>query len=514
MTVKESKSPVTKEDSVKSDFVKRFKTNPFVFIGTIIVLIIVIAAFVLVPAFVPEVGLGQTANLSFGSYNKIPITYVPGNYFSQIRETIARYYQQSSNENSFLSDYQVWRQAFNETVVHTGILDEVKRAGYEIPDSVVDREVALLPQFQENGRFSTTKYRKMSNTDRMALWRQVRESLIEEVYREDMSGLRVASQEASFLKAMASTVRRFDMISFPLTNYPEEEIVAYINNNPDRFRSIHLSKITITASQREAQQVLASVRAGTETFEDAARNHSTDEYAEQGGDMGLKMIYELANEIPEAEQSALFSLEQGTLSNLITLESSWVFFRIEEAAYNADTNDPSTINKIRSYLLTDQRGQVEDYFLQQAQEFVNAAAAVTEELSLDDLLAERGLEKKSFGPLPLNYGSVDLFTPLSSFEIAEFTEAAYNENFWQTAYIKTAPGTLSSPIVIGSNVVVLYPIEETIEADEAVQYIETAYSSYWIPYVTNQTIQNYFLTNEKLKDEFWNTYVQNFMPAN
>ncbi|MDR2149419.1 MAG: SurA N-terminal domain-containing protein [Spirochaetaceae bacterium] len=512
MMVKEQKPPVAKEDSLSGDFVKRFKTNPFVFIGTLIVLIIVIIAFVLVPALVPEAGGGQSMTLNFGSYNKIPLNYVAGNYFSQIRESLARYYQQSANtNNSFLIDYQTWQQAFNQTVVHTGILDEMKSAGYKIPDSVVDREVALLPQFQENGRFSTAKYRQMSSIDRIALWRQVRDSLIEELYREDISGLRVASQEAPFFKTMASTVRSFECVFFPLINYPEKEVVAYITRNADQFRSIHLSKITITSSQREAQQVLDSIRSGTETFADAARNHSTDAYAEQGGDMGLKMVYELSAEIPEAEQAALFALEQGSLTDLITVDSQWIFFRIEEAVYSADTTDATTINKVRSYLLTEQRGQIEDYFLQQAQQVVNA---VSEERSFADIVAEQGLEKKSFGPLPLNYGSVDLFTPLSSFDVAELSEAAYNENFWQTAFIKTAPGTPSEPIVIGSNVVVLYPLEEKVESDEAVQYLETAYAGYWIPSSTNQTIQNYFLYNGKLEDKFWETYSRYFMPTN
>ena len=161
--------------------------------------------------------------------------------------------------------------------------------------------------------------------------------------------------------------------------------------------------------------------------------------------------------------------------------------------------------------MTEQRRQVEDYFLQQAQEFVNAVNT-NDETSFDDAVAERGFTKKSFGPLPLNYGSIDLFTPLSSFEVPELSGAVYNENFWQTAYVKTAPATISEPIVVGNNVVLLYPIEETVEADEALSYIETAYSSYWIPYITNQTIQNYFLYNEKLDDKFWDAYLRYLMP--
>ncbi|MDR2397631.1 MAG: peptidylprolyl isomerase, partial [Spirochaetaceae bacterium] len=55
-------------DAPAAEFLRRFKTHPFLFLGTIIVLVIVIVAFVFVPAIVPSAG--AQVDLSFGSYNK------------------------------------------------------------------------------------------------------------------------------------------------------------------------------------------------------------------------------------------------------------------------------------------------------------------------------------------------------------------------------------------------------------------------------------------------------------
>jgi hypothetical protein len=509
-----SKEKKTHDDSAQAEIVRRFKTNPFIFIGTIVILIIVVVAFVLVPAFVPEAG-GFSVDLNFGTYNKIPINYVPGNYFAQMRETIARYQQASADANNYvINDYQTWREAFNQTVVHIGILDEMKAAGYEVPPVVVDREVASLPQFQENGRFSRALYQEVSNTDRLALWRQVREGIAENQYRNDITSLRSSSQEAPFIKNMASTVRQFDVVMFPLAGYPDEEIIAFMNANADRFQHTHFSKITFTSNEREAGQVRTSIINGTTTFEDAAKSHSTDGYAERGGDMGVKMVYELSTDIPTENQPALLGLERGAISELVHVGTNWVFFRAEDTLYPADTGDSATIGKVRSYLMSNERGPIEDYFLAQAQVVVDA---VNDESPFDEVIIQRGLEKKSFGPLPINYGSVDLFTPLTSFAVPELSEAVTNENFWKTAFIDTAVGTPSKPIVVGNsesaNVVILYPVEEKTEDDTIIGYIETAYSGYWLSYTTESNIRLYFLTNKKLDDQFWKTYLQYFMPT-
>ena len=145
------------------------------FIGTLVILLIVIVAFVLVPA-IPGVSNTGTEWV-FCSYNKTPITLVPGNYFAQqvqgYEELYRYYYGDSYDASNIFLTYQMWRSAFEDTVIHAAKLEEMKKAGYVAPTDVVNREIAQLPQFQENGRFSSLKYRQIDNMTQRALFREV-----------------------------------------------------------------------------------------------------------------------------------------------------------------------------------------------------------------------------------------------------------------------------------------------------------------------------------------------------
>lgn len=509
MASRGKKPPVQEENSARSEFIRRFKANPFIFIGTVVILIIVVIAFVLVPAIVPNAELGGAPDLTFGFYNKAPINYVPGGYFAQVQETLARYQQSSINDSNYqLMSYQIWRAAFEETVIHTGILQEMEAAGYAPPAEVVDREVAQLPMFQENGRFSAARYQELDNNTRLTLWRQVRESIAEEYYKADVTGLLKPSQEGAFISRMASPQRTFDMTAFSIDDYPDSEITAYAGENADLFRVTHFSKITVNSSEREARQILDSIKAGTTTFEDAAKTHSQDSYAEKGGDMGIKLAYELTVEAPAAEdRETLLALGKGEYSDLIKLDSGWAFFRVEDIPYPADTGDSATLEKVRSYIREFERGRMEDWTIARAEEFIAQAA----ESGFDGAVIERSLEKRSFGPVPVNYGEVDLFTTLGSFSVGEISGASSDENFWRTAF-STPLDTLSSPLVLGNNVLVLFPREESGADESASRNIESLLSSYWLSSNAEQTIRSFFLNNEKLEDRFFETFLRYFWP--
>jgi hypothetical protein len=506
-------------DSSESEFVQRFKTRPLVFIGTVFVLIIVIAAFVLVPAIVPEAARGGV-DLNFGAYNKTPINYVPGNYFAQVQRALAQQMQGSMDENnSYFITYQIWREAFEETVARTAILDEASLAGYEAPSELVDRRVAQRSEFQENGRFSPLKYREYDNAARMSIWRETRDLIALEKYIDDVSGLRISSKEADFVAAMASPQRRFDMVAFSLRSYPDTEVTAYFNGNSGLFRATRLSKITVLSSEAEAVRILDTIRNGETSFEDAARTHSQDSYADRGGDLGLRMVYELITEVSSAEErDALAALGEGEYSPVYRIMDGWAFFRCEAPSYPADLSDNANLDKIRDYIISNERGRVEDWFFEQAENFVSLA----KDNGFDTAALMGGLEKKSFGPLPINYGErrnvsgyyggystdgVDLFTTLSSFSVDELYSAASAENFWRAAF-STPAGIPADPIVVGNNVIVLYPVEEIIPEPESADSIKSIYTSYWVSYNMEQSLKPFFLRSKKLQDRFMDTFSQ------
>jgi hypothetical protein len=282
----------------------------------------------------------------------------------------------------------------------------------------------------------------------------------------------------------------------------------------------HLSKITVDSSETGAGQILDSIRNGETSFEDAARTHSQDNYADRGGDLGLRMVYELVTEVPNAEdREALAALADGDYSPIYRLENGWAFFRCEAASYPADISDGANLEKVRGYLMSNERGRVEDWVFEQAENFVSLAR----DNDFDTAVLMQGLEKKSFGPLPINYGErhsasnyafysgsssdgVDLFTALSSFSIEELYLAGSADNFWRAAFF-TPVGSPADPIVVGNNILVLYPVEELSETESA-DSIRNTYTAYWVSYNLEQSLKPFFLRSKKLQDRFGDTFRQ------
>jgi len=290
---------------------------------------------------------------------------------------------------------------------------------------------------------------------------------------------------------MASLQRSFEMAAFSVDDYPDTEYEAYIRERPNLFRSIHLSVITVNSSEREAEQIRTSVENGETTFEDAARSYSEDDYKDRGGDMGIKMIYELVFDIPgEADREKVIALARGEYSDVIKTNSGWSLFRIEDALHAADISDYAVMEKVRSYVNNYERGRMEDWAIEQANNFISQV----NEFGFDDALSQLGKEKSNFGPVPLNYGNVNLFPGLSSGVVSA---SASNENFWKIAF-STPINSPSEPVVQGSNILVLFPTEET-EADT--EYIKSSYD-YWLNDVSTQALSNHFMNSPKMEDRF------------
>jgi hypothetical protein len=512
MAQKDKKAPEKEIDSSSSEIARRFKQNPAVFIGTVAVLVLVIVSFVLVPAFVPDSARGS-GDLTFGYYDKIPITWVPGNMFAQYYEEAIRYYQsQGIDIGNFRIAAEIWRQAFDRAVVHTALMQMLKRSNYLAPERTVDRNVAQLPQFQENGRFSSALYKQMSDSSRLTLWQQIRDELGKIMFFNDFFGLLIPSGEADFIASMSIPARTFDMVFFNVDDYPDSEYLSYALENSSLFDTVHLSKITVT-NEREARGIRSSIINGTITFEEAARTQSQDDYADRGGDMGSRYCYELEMEIPNtADREIIYRLAAGELSNIINIGGGWAFFRVEEDLTRSNFQDEEVMGKVRSYVRNIQRGRMEDWAIEQANGFI----VEVKESGFDNAVRRRNITKHSFGPLPINYGGIDLFNSIESFSIANLTPQdlqglSRNENFWKVAF--SAPlNSPSEPLVQGSYVFIFIPTGQSENEESSLEALASMYSSYWLNSINEQSLQYYFLSNARMDDRFWDTYLRYFRP--
>jgi len=514
MAKKEKKAPAKEKDSSSSEIAKKFKQHPGIYIGSVIILILVVVTFVggdFLSGGRRYVRKGG-GDLTFGYYDKVPISWVPGNTLSQYYErTFNNFRAQGYDPNDRWINYYVWKQAYEGAVTHTAILQMLKKSGYEVSEKAVDKKVLQLPQFQDNGRFSLIMYNKMSDSARLALWRQQQEEIEMNMFFGDFFSLSVPKSEAKFIANMSSPQRSFDFTLFYVDDYPESEYISYAKENSGLFNSIQLSKITISSSEREAKKILASIKDGTTTFEDAARAQSKDSYAERGGDMGSRYCYEIDGEIPNIDdRETVYSLGRGELSGVISVNDGWVFFRAENELIKADFEDPAVMEKVRDYVKNRERGRMENLAIDRANEFITES----KESGFSNAARGRNLGVNNFGPIPLNYGGIDLFTALESLTITgldkqDLEGLSKNENFWKTTF-STPLNTPCQPLVQGSKVYVFFATEEIHAEESSKESIESNYSTQFLQYIANQSLQKYFMTNGKMTSNFDETYFSVF----
>jgi hypothetical protein len=509
MAKKEKKAPITGNDSADSEIAKKFKQNPGVYIGSVVVLVLVVITFV-GGDFLSggKRYAGKTNDLTFGYYDNVPISWVPGNILNQYYETTFNNFRaQGYDPNDRWVSYYVWKQAYDRSVIHTAIISMLKKSGYTVSEKAVNKVVLQLPQFQDNGRFSLALYNRMSDSARIALWHKTQEEIAMNVFFSDYFDLLIPESEAKFIANMSSPARSFDFVSFDVDEYPDSEYLSYARGNSNLFDSIQLSKITISSSEREAKKILASIQDGTTTFEDAAKAQSKDSYADRGGDMGVKYCYELDGEIPKQEdREMIYNLGRGELSSVISTNDGWAFFRVENELAKADFDDWSVMDRVRTYVKSYERGRMEDWAVEQANEFI----AESQELGYNNAARWKNLGRKSLGHIPLNYGSVELFTTLESFTESglsadDLKGLSLNETFWKTSF-STPINTPCQPLVQGNNVYVFIPTEEITAEEESVESVVSNYKSQFVQHTSDQSLQKYFQSNGKLTDHFDDIY--------
>jgi len=499
------KAPSHEKPSASEEISKKFKQSPALYIGSVVILVLVIVTF-LGGDLLSGGRFGGGGNLTFGYYDRAPISWVAGNILHQYVDQASQWYRaQGMDPNEPWISSQVWRYAYDAAVVHTAILQVMKKSKYQVPDSLINRNIAKMPRFQENDRFSPALYNMMPESSRTSLWQQTQEDMTKMMFFTDLFGLKIPSSEAAFIANMAAPTRSFDMVSFSVDDFPASEYLTLAMENIELFSSIHLSKISVN-NEREAKRILESLRNGNSLFEEEAR-HSQDGYADRGGDMGRFYMYELESEIPSLfDRQAVSGLARGELSEVINSYGMWSIFRAEEELLPPDFDDPFVMDRVRSYIRNFQRGRMEDWAINNAMDFI----AEVNNSGFDITVRRRNLDKQSFGPLPINFGGLDLFTSLDSFTIPglsshELGTMSRNDNFWRIAF-STELRTPSLPFVHGSNIIVFYPTAELGAQEDTISNIESMYTSYWLNNETERSLTTYFMNHDKMEDNFWEVY--------
>lgn len=502
-----------------SDQPKKGVKNPWIYAGTIVLLVIVVVAFVFVPAGGGALS-GSQNNLEFGRYAGKSVTYAQNTYFATQVKDLNDSLRQSglSADNYQFYAYQVWRGAFERSVVRIAILDAMSKAGAIVTETRIDQKVTELPNYQENGKFSLQRYRQATLSDKLTLRNNIRDDLLTQLYYEDaVVGLPPSSKEIDFVKAMAKDTRSIEYVAFPLSSFPDAEVASWAKANAASLRRLELSSITVSTSESDALKLRKSIEEKKSAFADVAKASSKDSYANKGGSQGQRYFYEIESEFAKKEDAEkIAALAKDALSPVLkTVSGSWVFYRADSAAQAADLSNPTVLSDARTRMLASDRGKIEDYVIAKAKDF--AAEAAT---NFDKAAKGAGLSPKAAGPFPLNYGDLSLYIaqyrqsmPLlkavSGNDTPELAAASTSDKFLTSAF-SVAPGSLSEPIVLGENVVV-FKVKEAATADDSASGIEFLYP-YFVNSKSDTEARQAFLKSPLLKDNFSAVYLKYFMP--
>jgi len=513
---KKSSEKKTDNKQAKTTLKKTIK-NPFVYIGTIIILVLTIIAFVLIPSI--SSGTSASGKIpSFGSWNGNPIQYTSGSYFAEQVSQINDYLRQQGLDEtqSQLYAYQVWRLAYQNTVIRTAILDSAKRSGMKISEETIDEEVSKNSQFQVDGKFSLEKYNSTSAATRLSIRNRIREDMLIQNYYNDLMSASPSTAEIEFVASMAKPQRAIQYVNISYADFPAEETLEWAKSHESLFRTIGLSKITISTSEKDAKKVLAQIKANSLSFEDAAKSHSKDIYADKGGDMGTRTFYDLKSEfLDEKDAENLMSLKKGEISPVYKQTgNTWAFYQINSESSPPDFSKQSVLDEVKSYIFDKEKSVLESWALAKANEF----KAETMNTSFESAAKITGLQVKSAGPFILNYGNpgfyfygqqISLFQePYRSLD-TDLVGAVENETFLTTLF-STPKDAVSEPVLLDASVVVMKVTEDSEASDQEASYTKFSYPYFFQTAMENH-IRNSILSSEKFKDNFNTTFAKLFM---
>lgn len=502
----------------KSKTVKKSSTMPqrniLAKIGIILVLILVVVAFIFVPAMSQSGSTGD--NLVFGTYGDTEITYVPGNYFARQIEYINNIYRDSDSfsDNVEYKRQLVWQTAFNQTVIQKAIEENLSKSGVIISESQIDKAMVERGPFQVDGKFNEDLYKSTSSSAKFDLRKRFNEDLLREQYLADvMYGSRRSDNLIDFIANMGSDEKSFHFAVLNIDSIDDSYFENYATANLRNFSKASLNKITIYSSEEEAVKIQKRIAENEISFKDAAIAESKDSFAAEGGNAGELYFYELLVDIEDEETAnSVFSLKDEEITDVIKTSYGWVIYQMINSPVMPDLTSDELLNDVKVYMSRNEKGLIEDYLVSMGTDFSNALSADSDFIST---AISMNIENGTTDFFAVNYGN-NRMIPSSITNATQqnpaFSNAAFDELFLERLFSLTSEGNTSDPLVLGNNIIVAQ-LADSRKSDripeESMEYYKYQVESEISGYMQSD-LQNLVLASEDFENNFITTYAQIF----
>ena len=489
------------------------KKNTAYTLGSLIILLICAFCFVVLPAVEGKTSRQQDSDAPvFGKYNDKEIKYEQGSVFANLVSQYGQMYQMYGQQLDQSAYFQIFNEAFNNTVLNYAYTDEVKKSGYEVPKSAITREI--LPYFSDSdGNYSPKLYKQASDDVKQELHDSAESALFADRFTNDyfassseivhltpLYGLKTSENEKKFLADMNKEQRGFKMAAFAKSDFPLEEKLKFANQNADLFNKYDMSIITVE-EKTNAESIAKRIENNEITFEDAVSEYSGKNYSSSEGKLTNSYQYQIANILQNKDElSKITGLSTGAMSEVIQTYSGYSIFKNDGSMTKPDFENDEIQRVVTNYISVFEANLIEDYYTEMAEKFIKDAKASDFDSASDNY----DVYVSEIAQFPINYGNVNILDTIDSSE--EGMESAYkNENFLKTAF-SLKLNDYSEPMVLDNYIVVLQYTTEGSSDDDTVN--TSLLVSYDQSAVSSRIMSS---ENDKLENNFLTTYINNFM---
>jgi len=465
-----------------------------------VVLILIAISFVLAPAIQAFVGQGTSNGIVFGKYGKEEIKYSYGNYFyDQVQNYANQYSGSEANQTQAL--YQIWKSAYDSTVLFTAINQLASKAGIIATDEVVKRAIIESGAYDKEGKFDVKTYQDASAERKTSVEKSIRRSLPYQMVIDDVGTVLSSSSEVEYIAEMAGNGRTFRYISLNPALYPDELASQYALQNKQLFYSMDMSIISMD-SEENAKAVYDAIVNGETSFEEAATQNSLDSYAAEGGKIGRLYYYGLVSNFKNADEAVtLLSAKSGDVLGPFEANGAWAIYKLNSTPQEADYASEELLASVKAYLATSDSNSIDTFLADLATELQREIASK----GLDEVALEHDLSVVEVSATPLNLGESQYMSNFSYTDNAGLlANAATNPEIAKQLYT-AEEHTLLDPIKSGASYL-LVETGENVQDETMGSYIRTFYD-YYSGAQNQQDFSQALYSSDAFEDNFLTTFL-------
>ncbi|MGL1891870.1 MAG: hypothetical protein OCD02_09600 [Spirochaetaceae bacterium] len=414
-------------------------------IGSVLILLVVVVSFVVAPALT-DLTQTKMADIELGSYGDEKIT------FSFLKETPFKRELASLSSNTTDSmDPRLAQAAYKRAVVKAAAIEDFTSNGYFVSKEQLDDAVLNSGYYNVNGSFSSKVFSNTTESQKQELRNNVeRELKVSSWQYHTLLQQKRSKKYLEFISSMSNEKRNFNYVTLFYSDYPDELAREYANNNSKVFTKLLFSRITVN-DMSKADEILEKVNNKEASFKDLAATYSTDNFKNKEGVMNPTYEYELESIFGITDSADILSLTTTSAPYVVEKDGEIILLTLTE---DIAAPDFSNLTEIHKYLLSYERGMIEDHFY-------NVINGIE-----DNDLITLGKEIKETGLFSINYGAEQMLST-SVNRVSQdpiFSRAVNNENFFTTLF-DLNDSNVSEPIVLGDTISV-FKLKEAV-SDEA-----------------------------------------------